>query len=150
MSEEKKPEKPKPEKSRKAKIAGIVSCVLWVAGFGLAFVIPPGSPFIWVPDTLLLLGFVPLLLLWRFSWPWIVFGLFNFGIGFVLLLLDCLPDSVFPAELHAGKHHLSQYHDWRTWQLCGLLSFVYGTGRMTKNIVLWSIAKSKQKSSGSN
>lgn len=144
MSEE-APAIKKVEKSRAGKIASIVSCVFWVGGFALAFVIPPGNPFIWVPDTLLLVGFLPLLLLWRFSWPWIVFGLFNFGIGFVLLLLECIPDDAFPAQLHAGKHHLAQYHDWRVWELLGFLAFVYGAGRMTKNIVLWSIARSKRK-----
>ncbi len=45
-----------------SKIAGIVSAVLWIVGFALAFVVPSTSPFMWVPDALLLIGFFPLLI----------------------------------------------------------------------------------------
>jgi hypothetical protein len=137
--------KSKEPKSRKAKVAGILSCVLWVLGFALAFVIPPTSPFIWVPDTLLLTGFLPLLFIWRFSWPWILFGLFNCGIGFILLFIEYIPDSAFPAEIAKGKQHLVQYHNWMAWIIFAVLTFIYGVIRMGKNIVLWSIARSKAK-----
>lgn len=144
-AQEKPKKKDKKPKSRKAKVAGILSCVLWVLGFALAFVIPPTNPLIWVPDSLLLLGFLPLLFIWRFSWPWILFGLFNCGIGFILLLIEYIPDSAFPAEIARGKQHLVQYHSWMAWMIFGILTFVYGVGRMSKNLVLWSIARSKAK-----
>lgn len=54
------------------KIGAIASAALWCLGIGLAFVIKPDSMFIPVPDALLLLGFLPLLFMWRFSFPWIV------------------------------------------------------------------------------
>lgn len=136
---------PKKPKSRQAKIAGWLACFLWVAGFGLAFVVPPSSPFIWVPDTLLLVGFLPLLFIWRFSWPWLIFGFFNLAIGFILLTIEFIPDSSFPAEVVKGKHHLAEYHEPMAWMIFGVFTFVYGMIRMVKNIVLWSMARAKQK-----
>lgn len=130
-------------KSQSGKIAGIASCILWVLGFALAFVIPPTNALIWVPDTLLLVGFLPLLFVWRFSWPWLVFGLFNVFIGFVLLTVGYVPDSEFPADVIKVKHHLQEYHPPLVWMIFGALTFLYGLIRLSKNIFKWYAAKAK-------
>ncbi|HEY9788376.1 MAG TPA: hypothetical protein V6D17_23505 [Candidatus Obscuribacterales bacterium] len=140
QSDEKQKEK-KP-KSGAHKTAAISSAVLWVAGFALAFVIPPRTPFIWVPDFLLLIGFIPLLWVWRPSWPWIVFGVLNVIIGFVLLVAFYLPDGDLPRqEMVTLRRHLAEYHSPYTWMLTGIGATVYGFIRMIKNIVLWVKAR---------
>lgn len=132
-------------KKRSHRTAAIVSCVLWVVSLILSFTIPPTSPYIWVPDVFLLIGFIPLLFSWSPSWPWLVFGFLNFAIGSFLLLLSCLDDAPFPKELHAGKHHIVEYHPWAPWMILGLLAALFGVGRITKNIVRWIIVKQKAK-----
>ena len=134
-----------PGKKRNHKRAAVVSCVLWVVSLILSFAIPPTNSYIWVPDVFLLVGFIPLLFSWSPSWPWLAFGFLNFFIGSFLLLLSCMPDAPFPKELHAGKHHIVEFHPWAPWMILGLLAFLYGAGRMTKNIVLWLINKQKAK-----
>lgn len=119
---------------RRAKaIAGIASCVLWVAGIALGFRIPPNSNLIYVPDALMLLGFVPLLHLWRFSWTWLLFGAINFGIGVFLQAIAFMPDNLFPDRLLIAKHHLAQYHPPITWWMLGALSTICGIGRFIFN-----------------
>lgn len=135
----------KPKKSHKR--AAIASSVLWVLSLVLSFSIPPSSPYIWVPDVVLLLGFIPLLFSWSPSWPWLLFGVLNIVIGAFLLLLYCLPDDPFPKGLHAGKHHICEYHPYAPWAIIGILATVYGIGRMVKNIVLWCSARNKAKQS---
>jgi hypothetical protein len=122
------------ERGMAKRIAGTASCILWVLGIGLAFVIPPASRFIYVPDALLMLGFFPLLYLWKYSWPWLVFGALNIGIGFLLMVIDYSPDNLFPKDLLAPKHHLGQYHPAIVWYTTGLLAALFGTGRLIKNI----------------
>lgn len=137
-------EKEKSSRARAGKIAGIVSAFLWIAGIALAFVITPSSPYIWVPDALLLLGFVPLLFFWSPSWPWIIFGLFNAAIGFLLQTIEYLPDSQFPSDLVKAKTHLAQYHEPNTWMIIGFFSTAYGLGRLMKNIICWCLRKHRQ------
>jgi hypothetical protein len=124
------------QRGKARQIGGIVSCVIWVAGIALAFMIPPKSPFIYIPDTMLLLGFFPLLFLWKYSWPWIVFGLLNIGIGILLQVIEYSPDNLFPADLLKPKHHLAQYHPATVWWFTGLIATLFGFGRLTKNIVV--------------
>lgn len=116
------------------KIAGIGSAVIWVLGIGLMFVIPTTSKYVYVSDGLLLLGFFPLLYLWRFSFPWLIFGALNIAIGVFLQMIELLPDSYFPPDLWKPKHHLSQYHPPMTWWLLGGVGFGFGAVRAAKNI----------------
>lgn len=107
-------------------IAAIVSTLVWTAGFFLAFVIPGGSPYLWLPDTLLLAGFVPLLLVWRPIWPWFVFGVCNVVIGFVLAVAQYLPDADLPRDLPKVRQHLAEFHVPLIWILFGIGSLAYG------------------------
>ena len=123
-------------REKAGKIAGISSCVTWLLGIGLAFLIPPASSFIYVPDALLMFGFFPLLFLWRFSWTWLVFGALNFGIGILLQVIQYSPDNLFPADLLTPKHHLAEYHPAIDWWLTGVLATGYGVCRLVKNLYL--------------
>lgn len=151
------------------KIAGIVSAVLWVLGFGLAFVIPSSSPWMWLPDALLLIGFWPLLYFWKPSWPILVFGILNVIIGFTLLVASFIPVEKLTEEMHtahtqmvltkspyasafsdetakqvaAVHRHVAEQHSPWTWMIIGVLSTIYGIGRMIKNIIKWIAAKKK-------
>lgn len=122
---------------------GVASCLIWILGIGLAFVIPPSSNFIYVPDALLMFGFFPLLYLWKYSWPWLVFGLLNLGIGVLLMVIEYSPDNLFPANLLKPKHHLADYHPAVVWYITGLFAALFGAGRMIKNIYKL-IARRKQ------
>lgn len=152
-----------------SKIAGIVSAVLWIVGFALAFVVPSNSPFMWVPDALLLIGFFPLLIFWKPSWPWLVFGVLNVVIGFVLLVATFLPVETLTAEMAKAREqltatkspyasmfsptateqmahvhtHLAKQHSPWTWMIIGVISTIYGVVRMIKNTIKWAAAKRK-------
>jgi hypothetical protein len=116
------------------KISAIASCIIWIAGIGVAFLIKPGTNLIYVPDALMLLGFVPLLYAWRFSWPWLVFGAINFGIGVFLQAIAFIPDSYFPQNLWPPKHHLAEYHPSITWWVFGGFALTFGIVRLFKNL----------------
>ena len=118
-------------------MAAVASTILWVAGFGLAFVIPAGSPLIWVPDSLLLLGFIPIMLAFRPIWPWFVFGLCNTFIGIVLDVARYLPDNVQTAEMQKVRRHLAELHVPFVWVAFGVLAVLYGTGRLARTCVMW-------------
>jgi hypothetical protein len=120
---------------RRAKIAGLGSCAIWVLGIIVSLIIKPDNELIYIPDALLLTGFVPLLYAWRFSWPWLVFGGFNFAIGIFLQLLAYIPDHFFPADLVYWKHHLAEYHPPIAWWIFGLFTIMFGVARLAKNLV---------------
>ncbi len=122
------------------------SAVIWTASFFLSFVIPPGSPLIWVPDTLLLLGFVPLLFIWKPAWPWLVFGFCNIGIGFVLAVTPFLDDSLLPGELPKVRQHLAEFHVPLVWILLGAASVLYGLVRLVRGLISWLHARTRKKS----
>ena len=150
-----------------SKIAGIVSAVLWIVGFALAFVIPADNQLIWIPDALLLIGFFPLLFFWKPSWPWLVFGILNVIIGFVLLVGTFIPVDTLTGEMKKAREqltaqnspyasvfsetstaqmaqvhtHLVKQHSPWTWMLIGVFSTVYGLVRMIKNIFKWAAKK---------
>jgi hypothetical protein len=126
------------------KICAIASCVIWMAGIGVAFIFKPDSNMIYVPDALMLLGFVPLLYAWRFSWPWLVFGAINFGIGVFLEAIKYIPDSYFPKDLWPPKHHLAEYHPSITWWVFGGLALLFGTVRLVKNLIKMARRPAKQ------
>ncbi len=127
-------------------LATISSTALWVLSLILAFTIHPGEPLIWLPDTLLLLGFVPLLLLWHRWWLTLLFGLFNGGIGFFLLLLSCFNLSDFPAETRSvvgpGIEHLVNYHNCWTWMVLGVISAAVGLLHLLVKICRFVLSKS--------
>jgi len=127
--------------SAKRKIAAIVSAVLWTLSFFLAFVISPKSPYIWMPDTLLLIGFAPLLFIWVPAWPWFVFGVFNLFIGFVLEVAKFLPDKSLPGEMPRIRQHLADYHVPIAWMLVGLASIIYGLARVGRSWIRWLMAR---------
>jgi hypothetical protein len=150
-----------------SKIAGIVSAVLWILGFALAFVIPADNPLMWVPDALLLIGFFPLLFFWKPSWPWLVFGVLNVIIGFVLLVGTFIPVETLTSEMnkareqltaqkspyasvfsesstqqmaHVHTHLVKQHSPW-TWMIIGIVSTICGIVRMIKNMIKWAAKK---------
>lgn len=126
------------------KIGAIASALFWCLGILLAFVIKPNSPFIPIPDALLLLGFLPLLFIWRFSFPWIIFGLFNLGIGILLQTIEYLPNDHFPPELLPPKQHLAEYHKPLSWLIVGLVSSLFGLVRFGKNVANWINSRPKK------
>lgn len=157
----------KPESG--GKWATFSSAVLWIVGFVILFIVPADSPYVWVSDALLLLGFFPLLILWKPSWPWLVFGVLNVVIGFVLLVATYLPVESLTSEMakarqqlvetkspyaavfseasaaqmaHVHTHVVKQHSPW-TWMILGVISTVYGLIRMIKNTIKW-IAQKKR------
>lgn len=155
------------KKMSASKIAGIVSAVLWILGFALAFVIPADNPLMWVPDALLLIGFFPLLFFWKPSWPWLVFGVLNVAIGFILLVGTFIPVDTLTSEMnkareqltaqkspyatvfsesstqqmaHVHTHLVKQHSPW-TWMIIGIVSTIYGIVRMIKNMIKWAAKK---------
>lgn len=128
-------------------LASILSCVLWCLGFFLAFVFPPDSPLIWLPDTLLLAGFLPLLFIWKPGWPWILFGILNIFIGFVLEVAKYLPDDELPGEMPLVRAHLAEYHVPWVWFIIGFVSVVYGIFRIIKGLIIWIASRRKRKGS---
>jgi len=142
------------KKHARGRIAGIIATVLWVVGFILTFAIPAGSPFVFLGDALLLIGFWPLLWLWRPGWPWIIFGLLNIFIGFWLQIAYVLPDSLFlenpvpgadPHHVIAVRNHLRDQHSAITWIIIGFLSTVFGVGKTGFDIWSWFAAKNRSK-----
>ena len=133
------------EKKRSSKL-GWLAVFLWVVGFGLAFVIAPGSPYILVPDGLLLVGFWPLLIANRCRWLWLVFGVFNTFIGFVLLVVRFMPDKEFSFDpkVLATKTHLGQYHEPFTWMIVGVISAVIGLVLIVIGLVRWLVRKTRK------
>lgn len=138
---------PQPVATRSgARLASLLSIVLWVVGLGLAFVVPPKSPYIWVPDALLLAGFWPLLYIWRPGWPWLVFGLMNVGIGMILLIASFVKDEDFPSQqLVPMNHHLRDYHAPFTWMYIGLFSIAFGLVRMARHFIAWILERKKRR-----
>jgi len=126
------------------KICAIASCVIWIVGIGVAFLIKPTSNIIYIPDALMLLGFVPLLYAWRFSWPWLIFGAINVGIGVFLEAIKYIPDSYFPPDLWPPKHHLAEYHPSITWWVFGGFALTFGIVRLIKNLVKMARRQAKQ------
>lgn len=106
--------------------ATILSTALWVISIIAAFQIHPENRLIWLPDALLLLGFVPLLLLWNRGWLTFLFGLCNSFIGFFLLVLAYLESDKFTGQALAMKEHLIQYHSPWSWILIGLMATAWG------------------------
>jgi hypothetical protein len=121
--------------TKRAKTAGLISLVLWVLGFALSFVIPGKSPLTWLPDTLLLVGFFPVLFVHPAGWTWLIFGVLNVAIGFILEVGYQLPDDVFPVEVNTLRKGLQATHPTLVWILLGALCTVYGAFRLIKTVI---------------
>ena len=118
----------------KNKIASIASCVLWTLGFILGFVIPGNSTFSFVPDTLLLVGFFPVLFVYPAGWTWLVFGVLNAAIGFILEVGYQLPDDVFPPDVNHLRKGLQATHPTLVWILLGALCAIFGALRISRTV----------------
>lgn len=111
--------------------ATIASVVLWSLSLILAFMIPARNALLWLPDALLLGGFLPLLWLWRVHWFTLLFGLFNTFIGFFLLVFanlmedDAVLAKLTPQVKAAGMHLVTMHSAW-TWMIVGVLSSLWG------------------------
>lgn len=116
-------------------IATLLSTALWILSIILAFQIPATSHLIWLPDSLLLLGFVPLLVLAKQSWLVLLFGLSNAFIGFFLLVLTHLESDKFVGEVLLMKQHLVTMHSPWAWLTIGLLIATWGAIASTIDIV---------------
>ena len=138
------PETKSAAKWTRKKICGCAACVLWLLSIACSFLIAPSSPFIWVPDFILLAGFLPLLWICPFSLVWIAFGLLTGFIGFFLLLLTNIPESALPASSHAIKKHLAEFHPCWTWMLLGAFVTICGTIRLLLNTVKYILRKSNK------
>jgi hypothetical protein len=119
--------------------ATITATVLWIVGFALAFVIPKASPYLWLSDALLLLGFWPLLWSYRSRWLWLLFGISNAGIGSILLVAKYLPASSISdrPDIIKIQAHLSDYHFPYVWVLIGLISTLVGIIQLIRALIAW-------------
>jgi|AGTN01.1.fsa_nt_gi hypothetical protein len=141
MTESASATSPNNAKSNAAKIGGLLSMVLWVVGFILLFALK-GSPLIWLSDTLLLLGFWPLLFVWKPGWTWVIFGWLNIFISFMLeltkqitpeMMSNRLPPHLMTTFLE-GQKHLGESHGFMPWFFIGIFSVIFGTFRVTRTI----------------
>jgi hypothetical protein len=139
-------QKEKKPVEKKALAAGITSTALWVLSIVLAFVIKPGQSLAFVPDALLLLGFFPLLIIWRRGWLTFLFGIFNAFIGFFLLILQYLPDDKFTGSMQMMRNHLLSMHSSWTWIILGLVALTWGASSLIVSSVRWVIKKRALKS----
>jgi len=128
-------------KSRRRNIAGWSAVALWGLSIILSFSIPPSSQYIWVPDSVLLVGFFPLIWICPFSLVWLAFGILTAFIGSFLLLLTNIPDTALPLETVAIKKHLALYHPYWSWILAGLFVTICGAIRLTINVWLLLMRK---------
>lgn len=121
----------------RAKLATIISTVLWLLSIALAFLIHAGQPLIWLPDFLLLAGFVPLLWLWRIPVLTLLFGISNFAIGAFILLLASFEPGTFPKESLPMLDHLTTMHCWQAWMAVGIVTSLWGLVTLVMQIVSW-------------
>ena len=143
MAVERKKKKPV---EKKVLVATIGSTAMWVMSIVLAFVIKPGESLAFVPDALLLLGFFPLLILWRRGWLTFLFGLFNALIGFFLLVLQYLDDDKFTGPMQLMRNHLLSMHCSWTWIILGLVALIWGASSMAVSLVRWVVRWRAKKS----
>jgi len=136
----------KPKKN--GKLLSLLATILWVAGCALPFFVPKSSPFLWLSDALLLIGFWPFLVLFGAWWAWLVLGILNFFIGCVLAIVRYTGDENFPGrpDIIQVKHHLAEYHFEYVWMILGIISTIVGFVLMIKAIMRWTANRtSKEK-----
>jgi hypothetical protein len=134
----------KPKKN--AKFLSLLATILWVAGFAVLFLVPKTSPFLWLSDALLLIGFWPFLMLLNAWWAWLLFGILNFFIGTVLAIVRYTGDENFVGrdDIIQMKHHLGEYHFEYVWMIIGIISTIVGFVSMIKAIVRWARKRKSQ------
>ena len=120
---------------------------MWVVSFALLFVLKPDNPWVWTSDTLLLAGFWPLLFAWRPGWTWLIFGVLNMVIGFLLEVAHHLPAEHFPPAALPLREHVLAMHPMMVWLIIGFLSAVFGLFRIARTIIVWTIKLAKKKES---
>lgn len=132
--------------SKRTKLGTILSTVLWLIGFILLFVFKPNDPLVFLSDTLLLIGFWPLLFAWKAGWTWLVFGFLNIFIGFFLELAKFLPTDTMPSAMQVAyekaKEHIISMHPAIVWILIGAVSALFGLFRVSKTI--WRFFKNRK------
>ena len=129
------------------KLAVWTSCGLWGLSIILSFLIPTSSPAIWLPDSLLLLGFFPLIWICPYSVIWLAFGILTALIGSFLLLLTNIPDASLPAQTLSVKKHLAEFHPCWSWMIIGSFVTICGSIRFLVNCLLFFIRKQRQSAS---
>jgi hypothetical protein len=128
------------------KIAVWSSCGLWGLSIVFSFLIPTSSPMIWVPDTILLAGFFPLIWICPYSVIWLAFGILTGFIGSFLLVLTNIPDSALPAQSISVKKHLAEYHPCWSWMIVGSFVTICGTVRFLVNCLLFFMRRKRKNS----
>jgi hypothetical protein len=94
-----------------------------------------------------LFGFWPLLIGSSARWLWLVFGICNIGIAFVLVVSNCIPDGDFAKYRLLETHtHLKLYHPYLVWLLMGALSTIIGIVLLISRLVQWLIQALKRAS----
>lgn len=134
-------------KGKGALWATVSSTSLWILSLVLAFQIKPENVLIWLPDALLLLGFVPLLILWGRGWLTFLFGLCNCFIGVFLLVLRYLESDKFTGQVLAMKEHLVMLHSPWSWFFIGLVALIWGSIQISISLgrlILKALRKNEQ------
>ena len=122
----------------------LLTMFLWVASIVLYFTLPPTSRFLWMPDTLLLFGFYPLLIKGKARWLWILFGILNIAIGWFLAMAYVMPAQQFaPYHLEEVKKHIDLYHPLLVWLFIGVIALLIGIVRVIMQLVSWLRKKFK-------
>lgn len=136
---------PKP-RTKTQEILNWTATIIWIWGFALAFIIPPKTKYIWVPDTMLLLGFWPILWQWKLSLAWIIFGILNVFIGYILQFSNYVPTEKMTQAMLLAREHIINQHSPLAWILVGAVSVVFGVLNLAKNLLMCLIRliKSKQ------
>jgi hypothetical protein len=114
------------------KHATTLALIIWLISFALSFVIAPKSNLIFLPDLLLLLGFIPLLFMVPYTWPWLVFGALNIVIGFTLQVACFLSPEALPKSMSPLLAHLANYHSPMIWIWMGLVCLFYAAIKLIK------------------
>jgi hypothetical protein len=121
-----------------SKKSSIIAAIIWVISIVLAFKIPAGNSLIWLPDTLLLVGFFPLFISVRSPWLWLSFGLLDVFIGVILLIALSAPqEELARRNLVEMNAQMQSYHPYYVWALVGVVSIIIAFIQLIWRIVLW-------------
>ena len=128
------------------KAATIISTLCWIVSIALSCTLKADNIWIWLPDLFLLIGFFPLLIVWRRHWLTFLFGLFNAGIGFFLIILKYLPDEKFTGTLAGMRNHLLTMHSGYCWLVVGVFALLWGIIGIAAIFIKWILARMRRKS----
>jgi hypothetical protein len=128
-----------------SKKSGLISALIWIISFGLAFLIPPPSILICLPDALLLIGFFPLLLSVRSPWLWFIFGVIDAFIGIILLIFLSSPqEELIRLHIFEANRHMQSYHPYYVWVIIGMLSATIGIWQLLYKLSKWLLFRFKR------